>query len=378
MFDITAQWVHDVAVGGAILGGGGGGALDEGVDFGELAVEYDTPTIVPLSSLDDETIIVTVSAVGAPAATEQYVKPADYVRAFELVRDTLKRRGESVEAIMTNEMGGYATVNGLVQSAVTGIPIVDAACNGRAHPTGPMGSMGLPSTTQSLQSCVGGNPKADQYLELTIEAPLSIAADQVRTAADAAGGLIAVARNPVSAAYARKNAAVGVYEQTRAVGRSIRKADNGTDAMATIADQLNGKIVTTDPVDDVELVTRDGFDVGTVTIDNVVLTFWNEYMTIEIDGERYGTFPDLIATLDAETGQPISTATIEVGDEIGVLVAPAETLSLGAGMESPDLFTSVEETVDRPIIEYVFPDSEDRRNTEEEVSDKTDCNQSNT
>lgn len=36
-------------------------------------------------------------------------------------------------------------VNGRFQSAVTGIPVVNSACDGRAHPTGVMGSMDLES-----------------------------------------------------------------------------------------------------------------------------------------------------------------------------------------------------------------------------------------
>ncbi len=43
---------------------------------------------------------------------------------------------------------------------------------------------------------------------------------------------------------------------------------------------------------------------GKVTIDGFEMTFWNEYMTLEKDGERYATFPDLIMTLDAKTARP--------------------------------------------------------------------------
>ncbi|WP_261372580.1 S-methyl thiohydantoin desulfurase domain-containing protein [Haloferax volcanii] len=72
---ITTDWVEDIAVGGAVLGGGGGGSLSKGIEFGELAVEYGRPTIVSVADLDPTDVVLTVSGVGAPAATESHVTP---------------------------------------------------------------------------------------------------------------------------------------------------------------------------------------------------------------------------------------------------------------------------------------------------------------
>ncbi|MDR9432013.1 MAG: DUF917 family protein [Natronomonas sp.] len=352
--NITLEWVEYVAVGGAVLGGGGGGSLDEGIEFGELAVAYGVPEIVPLSTLDPSDVVLTVSGVGAPAATESYVGPADYVRAVELIVDQLERRGTSVGALMTNEMGGFASVNGLLQSAVTGLPLVDATCNGRAHPTGPMGSIGLSGDETVLQAGVGGKPGTARRNELVIEAPLEFAASTVRQAAKAAGGLVAVARNPVSASYAGDHAAVEVYEQAKAVGRAVQTASDGRAAAEGVASVLNGSVAVTGTVESRSLETTGGFDVGTVTVDSHELTFWNEYITLEREGERFATFPDLITTLDGETGRPVSTAELSEGQSVMILVAPASSLALGAGMRDPELFEPIEEAVDRPVVEYAF------------------------
>jgi DUF917 family protein len=352
--DITAEWVDHVAVGGAVLGGGGGGSLDEGIEFGELAVEYGTPTIVPISALDPLDVVVTVSGVGAPAATESHVEPVDYVRAVELVVDRLEGRGRSVGALMTNEMGGFAAVNGLLQSAVTGLPLVDATCNGRAHPTGPMGSIGLSSDETSLQTGVGGESRTERRHEIVIEAPLGSAASTVRKVAEAAGGLVAVARNPVTAAYVEDHAALEVYAQAEAVGRAVRTATDGVEAAEEIASLLDGEVTVTGTVESRTLETTGGFDVGTVVVDGYELTFWNEYMTLERDGERLATFPDLITTLEAETGRPISTAKLAEGQSVAVVVAPAASLTLGAGMEDSELFGPVEEAIGKSVVDYAF------------------------
>ncbi len=89
----------------------------------------------------------TVSALGAPAAPEKFVKPMDYVRTVETITDFL---GIPVYGLITNEMGGLSSVNGLTHSAVLGIPVMDASCNGRAYPMAAMGAMSLEACSTSL------------------------------------------------------------------------------------------------------------------------------------------------------------------------------------------------------------------------------------
>ena len=352
--NITDEWVKHVSVGGAVLGGGGGGSLDEGIEFGELAVEYGSPEIVPVSALDPTDVVLTVSGVGAPAATESHVDPADHVRAVDLAVNRLASEGITVGALMTNEMGGFAAVNGLLQSTVTGLPLVDAACNGRAHPTGPMGSIGLAQDETVLQVGVGGEPGTERRHEIIVEAHLESAASTIRSAAESAGGLVAVARNPVPVEYAEDNAAIAIYEQAEAVGRTVWTADDGMTAANGVAEILDGEVAATGAIESWNLETTGGFDVGTVVVDGHDLTFWNEYMTLDRDGERLATFPDLITTLNADTGEPVSTAELSEGQSVAVVVAPTSSLRLGTGMLRPELFGPVEEAVGESIVEFAF------------------------
>ncbi|MBB6283608.1 DUF917 family protein [Geobacillus subterraneus] len=91
-------------------------------------------------------------------------------------------------------------------------------------------------------------------------------------------------------------------------------------------------------VTDFHLETTGGFDVvGKVMVDSYELTFWNEYMTLELNGERLSTFPDLIMTLDAETGRPIVSATISKGQKVAIITVPKENLILGSPMRNRKL-----------------------------------------
>lgn len=346
-------------LGGAVLGGGGGGAMSDGLAIARLAVQMGDVTLLPAAALADDKILLTVSAVGAPAARERYLRPAHYLRTVELFQ---QRFGIRPDGLMTNECGGNATVNGWLQSAALGIPLVDAPCNGRAHPTGVMGSIGLHQDKDYLsrQVAVGGNPATGRYLEAAVSGSLETAAGLIRSASVQAGGLVAVARNPVAAGYAKRHAAVGAVRQSIELGKAMlrqrEKAPRQTAAAA--AEQLQGKLVAAGRVVQVRIETRGGFDVGLITLDGAhgaaELTFWNEYMTLEIDGQRLATFPDLLAMLEAATGTPLPTAQVREGLEVVVLYVPRQKLLLGAGMRDPELFRAAEQAVGKPLIAYVF------------------------
>ncbi len=357
---LTEELAEAAVLGGAVLGGGGGGSMKDGLVAARLAVRMGDVELIPIDELSGDQTVLTVSAVGSPAAKEKYVRPAHFIRTVELFQ---KSFGVRPDSLITNECGGGATVNGWLQAAALGMALVDAPCNGRAHPTGIMGSMGLHQVKDYLskQIAVGGDPRTNRYLEICVNGSMEATAAAVRNASIQVGGLVAVARNPVSVEYARRNAAPGAIAKCIGLGKVMLAARLKRPAMAVAvaADFLQGKVLVTGPVKHVHLETRGGFDVGLVTLEGphgmVELSFWNEYMTAEIDGERLGTFPDLLETLDAHTGEPISTAEIQEGREVGVIHVPRGKLILGAGMKDPALFAVAEQAVGKAMVPYVFP-----------------------
>jgi DUF917 family protein len=342
----------DYAVfGGAVLGGGGGGWIEDGQQIGRLALEIGQPELLTIDEFEDEDLWVTVSLVGAPGAKDKYLKPIHYAKALDLLSHKI---GKPIQALHTNENGAGTTVNGWFQSVVSGIPLVDFACNGRAHPTGAMGSLNLSEIEGyiSHQSAVGG--KGMDYLEMSISSSLDKAASMVRKASVEAGGLVAVARNPVTAAYARQHGAAGAIMQAIEVGEALlsRTGEAAIDAVVT---KLGGQVITTGTVSDFLLETAGGFDVGTVWIDgSYEMTFWNEYMTLERDGQRCATFPDLIMTLDAKTARPIVSAATEKGQQLAVITVPKEKLLLSSTMRNEKLMQPIEVIIQKSVLSYIF------------------------
>jgi len=341
-------------LGGAMLGGGGGGTMASGLRLGQAALAAGVPRLVPVDELDPDALVATVALVGAPASKTARVEPGDHARACELLG---RLSVTPLSGIASCENGGLATVNGWLQSAELGIPVVDAPADGRAHPTGDMGSIGLDSVHgfESLQGVSGGNRLAGRYLELQVRGPLGAANRIVRAAADGAGGLVAVARNPVAASYLRQHGACGAITQAIDIGRRLMTECSGMPGRTAdcLGDLIGARVLARGPVSHVEIRTGGGFDVGTARIDTLDLTIWNEYMTAERDGSRLATFPDLLITLDAKTGLPVTSAQLFDGLDAIVLAAPAARLRLGAGVLVREHLAAIEKVVGRDILRFV-------------------------
>jgi len=357
---LTGPDVAKAVYGGCILGGGGGGWIEDGMTRGQLAVTLGTPRMVPVEDFDDEDYLVMVSGVGAPSSDDRYVEPVYYMRCLENLQEFL---GRGFSGIMTNENGASATVNGWLQSVMMGLPLVDAAGDGRAHPTAVMGSMGLYDLRGyvSCQSAVGGDPTKGRYLEAVVKGSFSRAAAMVRQASVEAGGIVAVARDPLPASYVRKNAAVGAISHAIEVGGIfLAGKKRGADyQVRAVAEYLGGELLGRGIVEEVSLRTSGGFDVGSLVVRSPAtrweLAFWNEYMCVEAAGERLATFPDLIMTFAAGSGEPLVSAQIREGMEVLVLVSPKEGLILGESMKRPGVYEVAERATGKEIIKYSFP-----------------------
>ena len=345
--------VKALVYGAAFYGGGGGGSIEEGLRLALLAIELGgrvevrEPGEVPGSAT-----LVTVSGVGAPAAREQYLKPIHLVRAVELLMDA----GVRVEGVIPSEVGAFNGVNGWVQSVVLGIPFIDTPCDGRAHPTGLMGSMGLHRLKNyvSVQAAVGGDPAKGRYIEVVVKGSVQSASALVRRAAVEAGGLVAVARNPVSADYARRNGAPGALAKAYGVGRSIVSAVEGGDSLEACYkafDSAGGVVLGECRVSGAKLETREGFDVGealfTCGDGEYRVRFFNEYMTIEREGNYLALFPDLIVVMDVGTGLPLTSADIlgARGRRVVLGYVPRPKLLLGRGLLYPEAYEPLEKAL---------------------------------
>lgn len=356
--EVDEKLAEAAVVGGSFLGGGGGGDLKQGLRDAKHSIRIGDVYIIDVDSVPNNSSIVTASAVGAPAAKEKYLVPEQMIRSTELL---LELENLNVGGIISCENGGNSTVNGWIQAAALKIPVVDAPADGRAHPTGVMGAMGLHKAEDyvSVQTAVGGNKKKKRWLELFVKGDLERTSRIVREAAVQAGGLVAVTRNPVSKNYVKENSAVGGITQAIEVGKIIKKHKDSLGEMINrIIAYLGGKLIDYGTVKNTTLETKGGFDVGNILVDGkkesrYEIVFWNEFMTLEADGKYLGSFPDLIVLLNTENSLPLTSAEIKRGQRVAILVVPQAHILLGAGVKDPEVLKQAERVIGKRLIKKV-------------------------
>lgn len=112
-----------------------------------------------------------------------------------------------------------------------------------------------------------------------------------------------------------------------------------------------------------EVVSNDvaygsGFDLGRLTLRTaqgmLTLGVYNELMTATLDGERIATFPDLLASIDPITGEPVSISELVLGVEATIIVADRGRIPLGAGVFDPAAYPDVEKAMGEELVRYAI------------------------
>lgn len=181
---IDKEYAERLSYGSQILGFGGGGSAEEGLLMCEAAFEIAEKNghSIELISIKELAArhpkggkIVTISGVGSPAADTAYTPPDYYPRLMELLE---KEGCRDIIGFISCEIGASSSFEPFLPAAMLGVPVIDAPCDGRAHPLGLMGALTLEKRGFSvLQVCVGGrkgsegtraeDKNAGQYVELS-------------------------------------------------------------------------------------------------------------------------------------------------------------------------------------------------------------------
>ncbi len=353
MEQILDRVMAEAAVyGGAILGGGGGGLIAAGLENANSAFDAGIPRLVSCEDLAPNDMVVTVSAVGSPA-TNVTPLPTHYRRAVELMQE----HGHlAIAGFVSSENGAIGTINGWLQSALLSIPVVDCPCDGRAHPTGTMGSLGLDTVADytSVQVAVARNG-----LEVLASGPIEMTSNLIRRAAHETSSVVAVVRNPVSVSYIQKHGAPGAIRQAIHLGQKLLNlaSGNGWNAVSAIAEELKGTVHGPFLVDNAMLVSEGGYDHGRIRLlangkSSLELTFWNEYMTLEQDEKRLATFPDLITTFGIN-GLPLTSADVVQGRQVYILTTSHRHLQLGSGVRAINDYRRIEKVIQKSMLSYL-------------------------
>ena len=317
-----------IALGGAILGTGGGGDPYIGRLMAEEAIRASGPVlVVDVATLDDDALVVPVAMMGAPTVMLEKLPRGD--EAMAALRALERVLGRTADAILCIEAGGLNSTIPIAVAATAGLPIMDADGMGRAFPELQMVSM----TMAGIRAC----PMAiadEKGNGVVMDAVDNLATERLaRAVAVEMGGAALIALYPMTGAEAKRAVLRGSLSLIASIGRIVaaERAAHRNPA-ARLATELGGLRLFEGRVRDVDRRTEGGFARGAAEIaglgafENRTLTleFQNEFLVAREGGSLRACTPDLICLLDLETGLPITTEAMGYGFRVLVLGLPCD------------------------------------------------------
>jgi DUF917 family protein len=323
---IDENVLEDLALGAAVLGTGGGGDPYIGKLMAREAIrQYGPVELYTLDELDDDDLIVPTAMMGAPTVmVEKMPNGGDIVNAFESIGKYL---GKPIKATMSIEAGGLNSVVPIYLAARLGVPMVDCDGMGRAFPEIQMVTHTIHdiSATPFAMSDERGNTVLMETINNRWTETFA------RSVTVNMGAMSMIAMYPATAKELKEAAITGTITLAEEIGKVVRRARLEDDnPVETIREAVGGYLIFKGKIGDVQRRTEAGFAKGDAFIEGIEeyagkqlqLSFQNEHLAARIDGEFKVTVPDLIAVLDVDTGEPITTEGLRYGFRVAVIAMP--------------------------------------------------------
>ena len=328
MRELHPDNIRDLALGAAVIGTGGGGDPYIGMLMAIHAIEEFGP--IKLYSLDeiaDDSLVVPSAMMGAPTVmVEKLPKGDEIVKAFQALESAL---GRKIDYTMPIEAGGMNSVMPLTVAARLRLPVVDCDGMGRAFPEIQMVThtlYGISSTPFAL-----ADEKGNSALLNTIDNRWTETLARTLT--------VDMGCTAMLAAYAARGrqlnevAVAGTLSYAEEIGRTIREAQAAhVDVIEAVREVTHGFRIFQGKVVDLQRRTVAGFARGEAVLEGMNadaghemrIQFQNEHLVAMRDGQVVVSVPDLIAMLDAEKGEPVTTEGLRYGFRVVVLGIPCD------------------------------------------------------
>lgn len=328
MRTITREQLDDIALGATVLGTGGGGDPYVGKLMAAAALDHYGPvTLISPDELADDALVIPVGMMGAPTVMVEKLPEGREVGA--VVAGLEAYLGATASAVMATEAGGINSTIAFVVAAARGLPLIDADLVGRAFPELQMCTpslFGTPATPLALSD--------DKQNSTVLTAISNRWAERLaRSLTIQMGCWAMVALYPMRGGQVREQCILGTISRLEEIGATLRNArEQHADPVEAVRALTEGFLIWRGKIVDVSRRTISGFARGEVTIAGVdewagrtlAIGFQNEFLIARGGDEVLTVTPDLIAILDAETGEPITTETLRYGFRVVVLAIPGD------------------------------------------------------
>ena len=329
---IEREMLEDFARGAAFLGTGGGGDPYIGRLFCAHAIDvYGAPNMIPLDTLADSANVFSVAGMGAPTVlVEKLLSLEDVHLAVSKLEAHLGRRAD---AIIPAECGGINATLPIAYAAMRGLPVIDADGMGRAFPAIHMVSFnvyGVSCTPMAI-----ANEHGESVL---IEAASAASAEALgRPLVVQMGASAMLSCYPMTGLQARQTAVPATMSAAYGIGRAIADGRRQGQPVESLLAYLRttpyynqARVLFDGRIVDLRRETTGGWAIGhclMTAIDGSTddsnstceLRFQNEHLVVRVGGRVAAVVPDLIAVVDRESGEPVTTEALRYGQRVKVI-----------------------------------------------------------
>jgi uncharacterized protein len=325
---IERHMLEDFARGAAFLGTGGGGDPYLGRLFCDHAIAtYGAPELIALESLADDANVFSIAGMGAPTVlVEKMFSMEDAHLAVSKLESYL---GRKADVIIAAESGGVNATLPVAYAAMRGLPVVDADGMGRAFPAIEMVTFNVYGV--SCTPMVIANEHGEFAL---IEAASAKSAEDLgRPLVSQMGASAMLSCYPMTGAQAKRTAVPATLSAAYGIGKAIAQGRKNASAIESVLAYLrshpyygHAKLLFSGKVVDLRRETTRGWVMGHCTMQAMdgsgatcTLQFQNEHLCAQQNGKLLAMVPDLIAVLDQETAEPITTEGLRYGQRVNVI-----------------------------------------------------------
>lgn len=324
---VDKKSLNAIALGGAVLGSGGGGDPYVGRLMTQQSIEKSGGVkVIDIESLPDDALILPIAMMGAPTVmVEKFPSGNEFAQLIPMIEKMLTK---PVSAILCAEAGGLNSTIPFVAASKLGLPIIDGDAMGRAFPELQMVTFtlgGISATPMAMVDEKGNGCTFDTISNVWTEKLARAITIQM-------GGSAMCSLYPVTAKQCKDYLIRGSLSLIHHIGNIIEK--HSFNAYEILVKELNGKHLFQGRVRDVERRSEGGWNRGIVKLEgtgefvnrDAKIDFQNEFL-VAMEGDTVlATTPDLICVFDSNTGAPVTAETIKYGLAVNVLGLPCDPI----------------------------------------------------
>ncbi|MGX2947061.1 DUF917 domain-containing protein [Enterococcus alishanensis] len=324
---LNEKAVENIAVGAAFLGTGGGGDPYIGKMMALSAIkQHGSVQLISSEEVTDDDFFIPSAMMGAPSVLiEKFPKGDEFLRVFQKLSSYLNI--EKISGTFPMEAGGVNSMIPIVVAASLGIPIVDCDGMGRAFPELQMTTFNLGGVSSTPMAIT--DEKGNIGISETINNKWTERLARVQTVEMGASSLISI--YPSNGRQLKDHGIHGIVTLSEKIGEVICSNESEeTIKLKNLLDLINGVELFQGKIMDVIRNVKNGFNLGEAMLEglhentgsSMKISFQNENLIAEKNGEVVAMTPDLICMVDLETLMPVTTETLKYGKRIRVIALP--------------------------------------------------------